>query len=39
MNDGREKHRVQIWTDHEMISGVIAGMLIGFAIGVALFKG
>jgi F0F1-type ATP synthase assembly protein I len=32
--DTRDQHRVQIWTQREMLSAVVAGILIGFAIGL-----
>lgn len=32
--DTRDQHRVQIWTQHEMISALVAGIIIGFAIGL-----
>lgn len=36
--DSRDQRRLQIWTQHEMLSGVFAGIVIGFALAVALFK-
>ena len=32
--DTRDQHREQIWTQHEMISALVAGIIIGFAIGL-----
>jgi hypothetical protein len=32
--DTRDQHRVQIWTQREMLSAVVAGIFIGFAIGL-----
>jgi len=32
--DTRDQHRIQIWTQHEMISAVVAGIAIGLAIGI-----
>ena len=34
VDDTRDQHRIQIWTQHEMLSGVIAGIVIGLAIGL-----
>ncbi len=33
--DTRDQHRLQIWTQHEMLSAVLAGIVIGLAIGLA----
>ena len=35
IDDTRDEHRVQIWTQHEMYSAVFAGIIIGIAIGLA----
>lgn len=32
--DRRDQHRIQIWTQHEMLSAVVAGIVIGLAIGL-----
>lgn len=32
--DTRDQHRIQIWTQHEMLGAVFAGIVIGFAIGL-----
>lgn len=32
--DTRDQHRIQIWTQHEMLSAVFAGVVIGLAIGL-----
>lgn len=36
--DSRDQHRLQIWTQHEMLSGVFAGIVIGFALAIAFLK-
>jgi hypothetical protein len=33
--DTRDQHRIQIWTQHEMLSAVFAGLVIGLAIGLS----
>jgi len=35
MEDSRDQHRLQIWTQHEMLSAVFAGFVIGLVIGLA----
>lgn len=32
--DPRDQHRLQIWTQREMLSAVVAGIAIGLAIGL-----
>ena len=32
--DTRDQHRLQIWTQHEMLSALAAGIVIGLAIGL-----
>lgn len=34
IKDTRDQHRIQIWTQHEMLSAVVAGIAIGVAIGL-----
>lgn len=34
IKDTRDQHRIQIWTQHEMLGAVFAGIVIGFAIGL-----
>ena len=34
VKDTRDLDRIQIWTQHEMISAVVAGIIIGLAIGL-----
>ena len=34
IKDARDEHRLQIWTQHEMMSAVFAGIVIGIAIGI-----
>lgn len=34
MSDKRDADRIQIWTQHEMLSAVFAGIVIGLAIGL-----
>lgn len=33
--DSRDQHRLQIWTQHEMLSALVAGIVIGLALGLA----
>lgn len=35
VKDTRDLDRIQIWTQHEMLSALIAGIVIGLAIGLA----
>jgi F0F1-type ATP synthase assembly protein I len=35
MEDKRDQHKLQIWTQHEMISALLAGIVIGLLIGLA----
>lgn len=35
INDTRDQHRIQIWTQREMLSALFAGIVIGLAIGLA----
>lgn len=35
VKDTRDLDRIQIWTQHEMLSALIAGIVIGLAIGIA----
>ena len=30
--------KIQLWTQHEMLSALFAGVLIGLALGMAFFK-
>ncbi len=32
--DTRDQHRIQIWTQREMLSAVVAGIVIGLAVGL-----
>lgn len=38
MEEFRNQYKLQIWTHHEMLSALFAGIVIGLAIGLALFK-
>ena len=36
VKDTRDLDRIQIWTQHEMLSALFAGFVIGFTIGIVL---
>lgn len=35
MQDSRDEHRIQIWTQREMLSALFAGFVVGLVIGLA----
>lgn len=38
MNDNINLDRIPLWTQHEMLSAIVAGIVIGIAISLAFLK-